>query len=689
MGSGSSTLTHERAAALAAGASAVSTAFKSPHRLSTRFHFFGDDGTLTVVAKPTGTQKDVDHGLAYGLAHHQDRDLVLVLPAGMEAPTLSRVPWLDVPVFVWTYDPSDAAAQPRQVAIPSRAEVLAGFSDALETSEHRLAERAEWVARLAAWADANPDLVPAHRKTYHCWQCHGRAVLKIHRHRRGVAVRAGVQYSKQPIAFDEVLGSAMSSVQFDAVVHAVGRAVADRLGGKDVDDVEHRLQARLAAHPGALGLTHMEREFPAYRPGGRSYIDFLGKDRAGRIHVVETKVAGDEMLVLQALDYYIWACAHRSELAEHLSLEPHADVAVDFVVARQSTNQAFLGRYTPPQLEALDRSIDWRVHTVEAWSDGDLTVVPWPKKSFPPEKRISPPRYALRVERHLHACAPGAVICGVLHSDRRGGIAAEALPAYEALESADLLHRRVDHVRSSQAFAINLFGPLRGHQVAEVFRLVGVQVTQADPPVLEWSDPEDRLGELQPARPHQTQVDVVLRGVDGEGRKHVLFVEAKLTETDFGHCSGYTSDENDAREVCLRPGAFGGDPERCFSLRNHGGPHRRRYDELVGEVALDGRAVGCAFRLGACQPMRNIALATGLLDAGEADLAHFALCAPREHGAIWRRWESAKRLFTASRVQCHDLDAAKVVRLHDEPLRTWLERRYVTPVGEQPTRAGP
>ena len=49
------------------------------------------------------------------------------------------------------------------------------------------------------------------------------------------------------------------------------------------------------------------REFPAWRPGSNraAYIDFLANDAHGRLHVVETKIGADAMLVLQGLDYWL------------------------------------------------------------------------------------------------------------------------------------------------------------------------------------------------------------------------------------------------------------------------------------------------------------------------------------------------------------------------------------------------
>ena len=47
-------------------------------------------------------------------------------------------------------------------------------------------------------------------------------------------------------------------------------------------------------------------------------IDFLGVDNSGHLHIVETKIGGDEMLVLQGLDYWIWAQRNLPQLIADL-----------------------------------------------------------------------------------------------------------------------------------------------------------------------------------------------------------------------------------------------------------------------------------------------------------------------------------------------------------------------------------
>ena len=60
---------------------------------------------------------------------------------------------------------------------------------------------------------------------------------------------------------------------------------------------------------------------------GRGYIDLLGIDGHGDVRIVETKIADnrDDLLILQGLDYYVWAKAYRQVLLARLGASDKAD----------------------------------------------------------------------------------------------------------------------------------------------------------------------------------------------------------------------------------------------------------------------------------------------------------------------------------------------------------------------------
>ena len=124
-----------------------------------------------------------------------------------------------------------------------------------------------------------------------------------------------------------------------------------------------------------------------------------------------------------------------------------------------------------------------------------------------------------------------------------------ARPVLLDLAARDLAHRWVLHVRSSQAFALNLFAPLDEAGLRRVLGYLGHQVLRTDPPEFEYSDDSDRLGESSQRNRHQTQVDVVLRGTGASGERVVALIEVKFTEIDFSGCSAYDNPANPARRL--------------------------------------------------------------------------------------------------------------------------------------------
>lgn len=172
----------ERAPVIAAAVCDKATPWSSPMPLSKFFGWFETEDQLVVVGCPFERQLDLDLGFGFGLAHAGDRELVLVMPAGAAEPTRRRLPWLDVPVSVWTFDDA-GSVEPSPLL--SRQEVRAACDDAIVTATHQLGKRSAWVDRLTKWADTSPELVSAHRSSYLAWHCRGRMALKIRTSRGG------------------------------------------------------------------------------------------------------------------------------------------------------------------------------------------------------------------------------------------------------------------------------------------------------------------------------------------------------------------------------------------------------------------------------------------------------------------------------------------------------------------------
>lgn len=259
----------------------------------------------------------------------------------------------------------------------------------------------------------------------------------------------------------------------------------------------------------------------------------------------------------------------------------------------------------------------------------------------------------------------------LFHPDDAAAVLPGALSALTDIRTRGLAHRYVRHVRSSQAFALSLFAPLDADGVRNVFAHLGHDVQKVEVPFFEYEDTLDRLAEASRRSPHRTQVDVLLRGITEDGRRVAALIEVKLGEPNFGTCSAFASPENTDRDVCRQPGLFGGDPGRCFQLNNHG-YGQRRYAEYLVDVELvppspradDG---GCWVRAGRSQPMRNLALAQMLVAEGEADEIVFALCAPVQHEAMWRRFAEFRAVFCDTEdVTIRELRAETVARQHPD-----------------------
>lgn len=355
-------------------------------RLPAEGHWFSDDDVLAVVGGPDENQAGIDLLLAYGLAHAADRDVWLVLPDGFEAPTLARLPWIEPHVKVWTHH--DGTAGP-ELVVPARVEVQASLRDPLTKDVHALGDREPWVSQLLAWVDDHPELVEASRGSYRSWHCDGRQVLRIERTSGGLRVTAGVAYSKptgdQQAALETQLAGPISPEDLTAVQARVEVAIGHRKDGTDDTHVEHRFQARL--QPSALDLVDWDRERPAVRAGGAlGYIDFLGIDAAGTVHVVETKIGPDPMLPLQGLDYWVWADAHREVLSTRFETTV-SKVVIDFVTAPKAGSKRPLSPYAQPIATAIDGSVPWRFWTAPpGWLDADaVEPVPHPWRTVPAE----------------------------------------------------------------------------------------------------------------------------------------------------------------------------------------------------------------------------------------------------------------------------------------------------------------
>ena len=559
---------HEAPALADRAAGTRTEPFEAAGRISRAVALRVAGDTLVLVHAPGESRKQDELALAYGLTWQGDRDLLLVLPAKAIPSTLLRLSAIETPVRVFDHDLVEHL-------VPARVDACRALrrDERLRLEVHDLREHRATVETLVSGLG----LTEAHRESYCAWHFEGREVLRAQRTRRGLRLDGELRDTA-------------------GLRQELERRVAARVG--DERNAEHRLQAWLDTDEGrhALRMRRLVRELPCSRPGRRrTYMDLLGVDARGDLHLIETKLGYDPMLALQALDYWLWLQGSLDLVREHLGLQGRTKVIVDFLVTPVCL------RYLMPLAEAFHTDLRWRVGMV---GDGEVR---WIGRTG--QRRKS------RLQARLGALS------------RRDPVLVErARPALEALEKR---HRYLLHARSSQAFALNLFGGLGAVERLAVGRLVEPGLVEVSDAVFELEDEHDRLGE---GERYRTQIDVAFRGVDQAGASWLILVEVKLSEADFSTCGGFRSERNRRREVCSRSDGFG-HPD-CHLAR-------RGYAQRVS-VRED---LGCAVRTSTNQVMRQAAL--GAVFAEEVDHVVVALCAPREHGVIWRRWREAVERITA------------------------------------------
>ena len=662
--------------------------FTTGQKLSTLCQFFADDNQLVVVARADNKLKDADLALAWGLAYRGDRHLSLILPAHLALPARIRLPWLLPPVRLFTYEGTAAVEEPLPL---TQSESIASFTGRTwyVDSPAVLGDKAGWVQAVTDWTAIAPRFERVERPSYVSWHVAGRQVLKMIPTSKRLTVIAGVDSTKGenwPTPVKAVLTEAARDDVVHAIIAAAANAAAARLDGDDSANREHQMQSAL--DPTDLKLAAgWKREFPAWRPGSNSaaFIDFLAKDLSGRLHVVETKIGADAMLILQGLDYWLWCRANREHASAALGASLSRPPVIDFVVAPNKPGGEPISTYTAAQAEALHRDIDWRFTVVDD-PDTAQYVTQFASYRLPERYRRAgdtPPRWAVRLHQHAtEAAARNGTTLVRTHSftTAHEALLPAALETFERLNSLGLLHSHVLHVRSSQGFALNMLAPLTMKAWTAIARLhLGdPEASVTEPPEFEYTDPQDALGEATKASPHATQVDCLVRVHLGNGRLHALLIEVKLSEDSFSTCSAFASERNPRRQICGQPGPFGGDQMGCFQLANHDRENRRRYDIALGPASHEPSSFGCWFRDGANQVMRNAALAKALIARGEVASASMMLMAPDDHTAIWEQWHRHVGFVSAFEgVRFADLPASHVAALHDPDQARALSSRYL------------
>lgn len=376
-------------------AAAVGVTARWTETASRRFAYFADENRFVIVAGPQEADK-VELALAWGLHYREQRQLVLVLPRDRSFATMQRAPWLavDAQPEIWLHDGTTATQAPPRTRADTQAALVAHVAPLSPAEELRkaatplhLGQRSASLDALVEWATTHPLLDPGHRQSERSWHCRGQRVLSIKPGKGGITITPGIHYSaaeNAPAQTTLFAGESLSPEQLEAIQAQVRTGIDARLeqGGAHHSPDEHWLQSVIRRDPKLLGIEQPAlRELPAWRPRdaprtwGRGYLDLIGVDGHGDIRIVETKVATnqDDLLILQGLDYYIWAQTYRSSLVSWLSAPNRTDFEIHYVIGAQA-GSAHASRFTPAQVRSLAPNVRWRFQTVDNWFHGPTQV---------------------------------------------------------------------------------------------------------------------------------------------------------------------------------------------------------------------------------------------------------------------------------------------------------------------------
>ena len=178
-----------------------------------------------------------------------------------------------------------------------------------------------------------------------------------------------------------------------------------------------------------------------------------------------------------------------------------------------------------------------------------------------------------------------------------------------------------------------------------------------------------------------------------------MLLEVKLGEGGFTPCGGRDSTANRRRDVCDSAAAFLAEPGACYLRRPVRKQRDRRYWAIFAQAhgsvaaAFPGTdpAGPCPFAGQAQQPMRNLALARALEQAGTVDRAWFGLCAHDDNPDVAAHWAGWRALLGDPRdapVMAASAIVAAGRAAGFEDWADWMEDRYR--LGQRkPTAAAP
>ena len=334
--------------------------------------------------------------LAFGLLGLDGRELHLVLPWQAVKATRARAAFLTATVHVHATQGRGIGGAEPPMSVTKAREFYRRLGKPSAPAAWEATAWDPWLKDLVDWVESRR-VERVRNSERHAWHYRGRQVLSVRAFAEGgYELIAGANLKTpvggQPAAVKLRLpaGGSLTPRQVVEVQGAVDRAIERRRTGADAKHREHLLQAAIGTEPALIGATHLRREVTAWRPryekiAGVAFIDLLGRDVDRIGHVIETKVAPDAHLGIQALDHWAWADAHRTELAEHIDPDPTRRFKLDIVLGR--SNRELLHPVAAATLRALGDEVDWRCHVIDEWD-----TIETPRSLLTPQAEALPPR---------------------------------------------------------------------------------------------------------------------------------------------------------------------------------------------------------------------------------------------------------------------------------------------------------
>ena len=372
-------------------------------RRSRAANWYEDKQRLVGVSRERPGPRSLDL-LAYGLQDLDGRTLELVVPAGAATVIRAQAAWLTGSIRVYRFRKKPEGAPGRAVhqaqATMSQSESRRFYSRLGGLTPPVSIDAASWPSWFTDLVSSleRSDVERWHRTRSVVWRYRGRQVLAVRPASSGtLELVAGADFtstgSDRPAPFRQTVtaGMTMPEAERDDLRSAVHEAIERRRNGEDRGHRERLLQATISGNPALIGMAHVLREVPAWRPKyaashGRASIDLLGCD-TGRVgHVIEVKIRPDPQLGIQALDYWAWAEARRAELAETIGADPSRTFKLELVLGGKAA-EGPVHPAAAAALKALAPDIDWRCHIITDWD-----TIGEPKRQLTPQAEAVPPR---------------------------------------------------------------------------------------------------------------------------------------------------------------------------------------------------------------------------------------------------------------------------------------------------------